>query len=327
MLFAFAPLGGRLQPVDTDDRAAFAAAVWIDLVEPTEAEKKAVERGTGLHVSSAAELQEIESSSRMSTEHDTLYLSVPMVLVRDRARTRTASVGFALSRDRLLTVRYAPSRSFDMVHERAPRFADGQQTGGHVMVTLLEVMVDRLADELEKLRDELDGISARIFQDDLGSGRAPRREDAALRGILKSVGTGGDLIARIRDSLLGVGRIVPYTVQSASAWLPQDLRPRLDTVRQDVLSLSDYDTYLTGKVQFLLDATLGYINIAQNNIIKVLTVVSVVGIPPTLVASVYGMNFKTMPELNWAWGYPYGLALIVLSAVLPLALFRLRGWL
>ena len=104
------------------------------------------------------------------------------------------------------------------------------------------------------------------------------------------------------------------------------LLPRLLTVRQDVASLSDYDAQLTNKVQFLLDATLGFINIEQNNGIKILTVVSVVGIPPTLIASMYGMNFKNMPELQWEYGYLYGIVMIVLSGVIPLLWFRKRGW-
>jgi magnesium transporter len=104
------------------------------------------------------------------------------------------------------------------------------------------------------------------------------------------------------------------------------MRDRMKSLRQDVASLSDYDGHLNGKMQFLLDATLGLINNAQNNIIKVLTVVSVVGIPPTLFASIYGMNFKDMPELNWSYGYPYGLTVIVLSAVIPLIWMKIRGW-
>ena len=108
--------------------------------------------------------------------------------------------------------------------------------------------------------------------------------------------------------------------------MPTELKPRLETLRQDVASLNDYDAHLLNKVQLLLDATLGLINIDQNNIIKVLTIVSVVGVPPTLVASMYGMNFEHMPELHWAWGYPYGLALIALSAILPLLWFKWRGW-
>jgi hypothetical protein len=156
--------------------------------------------------------------------------------------------------------------------------------------------------------------------------RQPARESADLRIILRRVGHSGDLASKIRDSLLGIGRIVPYASSLAADWLPPEIKPRLDTVRQDLLSLSDYDAHIVNKVQLLLDATLGLINVEQNNIIKVLTIVSVVGIPPTLIASMYGMNFKGIPEYDWSWGYPYGLALIALSAILPLIWFKLRGW-
>jgi len=145
--------------------------------------------------------------------------------------------------------------------------------------------------------------------------------------VLRRVGRCGDLASKIRDSLLGIGRIVPYVTGMAADWLPGEVKPHLRTLHQDIVSLTDYDHHLTNKVQLLLDATLGLINTEQNNIIKVLTVVSVVGVPPTLVASMYGMNFHVMPELSWSWGYPYGLALIVLSAVGPLVWFKLRGWL
>ena len=119
---------------------------------------------------------------------------------------------------------------------------------------------------------------------------------------------------------------MPYVENNGAAWLPPEATSRLQTLRQDIYSLSQYDEHLTNKLQLLLDATLGLINIDQNNIIKVLTVVSVVGVPPTLVASMYGMNFHNMPELAWSWGYPYALALIALSAVAPLLWFRWRGW-
>jgi len=142
---------------------------------------------------------------------------------------------------------------------------------------------------------------------------------------LRRVGHNGDLASKIRDSLHGLGRIVPY-VLSLADWLPPEVKTRLDITRQDVASLSDYDEHIANKVQLLLDATLGLINVEQNNIIKVLTIVSVVGIPPTLIASMYGMNFKGMPEYDWAWGYPYALAMIALSAVLPLVWFKWRGW-
>ena len=147
-----------------------------------------------------------------------------------------------------------------------------------------------------------------------------------MRVILRRVGAGGDLASKIRDSLLGLARLVPYVEGLGAAWLPEAVKPRLETMRHDIASLSDYDAHLVNKVQLLLDATLGLINVEQNDIIKVLTIVSVVGVPPTLVASMYGMNFKYMPELAWDWGYPYGLALIAISAVAPLLWFKWRGW-
>ena len=189
----------------------------------------------------------------------------------------------------------------------------------------MDAIVDRIADVLETVGSELDAVSLHVFS--VHKGGPPAREDANLRAILRQIGRSGDIASKIRDSLLGVARIVPYVLGQSSEALPLALRLRLETQRADIASLNDYNLHLTNKVQLLLDATLGLINIEQNNIIKVLTVVSVVGVPPTLVASMYGMNFHDMPELSWAWGYPYGLALILLSAVCPVIWFKLRGWL
>ena len=328
MIYAFAPENGRLCPADAADQHALARSVWIDLLAPTDDEKRLVERATGLRVSTAAELQEIESSSRLSEEENgDLYMSMPLVLSLDRSNVRTTPLGFVLNKNRLLTVRFERSVSFDTLHDRAQRFESGHRTSAHVLVTLLEIVVDRLADELEKIRDELDAISRAIFQEDLSSGRAPRREDESLRRTLRAVGSAGDLVSRIRDSLLGVGRIAPFVAQAGEPWLPADLGPRGKTLRDDITSLADYDAHLSNKVQFLLDATLGFINVAQNNIMKAFTVFSVAGIPPVLVAGVYGMNFKNIHEYDWAWGYQYSLVLMVVSFIIPLLAFKWRGWL
>ena len=144
---------------------------------------------------------------------------------------------------------------------------------------------------------------------------------------MRAVGASGDLVSRIRDSLLGIGRIAPFVKQAGASWLAADPGPRGETLRQDIASLSDYDGHLTNKVQFLLDATLGFINIAQNNIMKVFTVFSVAGIPPVLIAGIYGMNFKNIREYDWAWGYQYCLVLMLVSFVIPVAAFKWRGWL
>jgi magnesium transporter len=196
----------------------------------------------------------------------------------------------------------------------------------HLFVGLLEAIVDRLADVLEQTHTELDTISHRIFRGRAMQLGGSKHEDRTLRETLSAIGRSGDLISFIRDSQVGVGRIVPFVQASVKDWLPAELAPRLTALSQDIASLNDFDTHLNDKLQFLLDATLGFINIAQNNVMKVLTVASVVGIPPVLIAGIYGMNFKDMPELSWPWGYAYGLIVIAVSAVVPLAWFKLRDW-
>jgi magnesium transporter len=140
------------------------------------------------------------------------------------------------------------------------------------------------------------------------------------------VGSTGDRLTLTRDALLGIGRIAPFVLSLRKSWIVPEFEARLDAMIKDVASLNDYEGHLSNKVQFLLDAILGLISIQQNDIFKVLTIASVVGIPPTLVAGIYGMNFKYMPELNWIAGYPFGLAMIVLSAIIPVLWFKWRGW-
>ena len=327
MLAAFAIEGQALRRLEDSARiATLQSAAWIDLMNVTADEAVLVQAATGLHVASRAELQEIETSSRLGYTAGALYLSAPLVTPSGTADGPAAPIGFALSPRCLITVRFAPSRAIDDFIARVERAEAVLPGPVHIFVSLLEALVDRLADRLEQTTTDLDAVSRRIFQGDLAAGGPPRQSDAVLRDALKVVGQAGNLVSHIRDSLLGIARLLPYTEQMAGEWIPAELHPRFQTLRQDIVSLSDYDAQVLNKVQLLLDATLGFINIAQNNIIKLLTVVSVVGIPPTLVASLYGMNFKDMPELSWSWGYPYGLALIVISAVVPLIWFWRRGW-
>jgi magnesium transporter len=304
-----------------------AAAVWIDLLRAEPAEIAQVEALTGLHVPSRPELEEIESSSRLAERDGALYLTYPAAKRDDNGETRTTPVGFVLTRDRLLTVRFDEMLGFDSF---AGRCRSGERRAGsgiEVFVGLCEVIIDRLADVLEREGDGLDRASHRIFRHGGKDAPPPRRADAELRAVLRNIGHAGELISKIRDTLLGLGRILPYVQVMAKDWTSAELRPRLKTMRADIQSLTDYNLHLANNVQFLLDATLGYINIEQNNIIRVLTVVSVVGVPPTFVASMYGMNFAGMPELHWHFGYAYALTLILVSAVLPLLWFRVRGWL
>jgi magnesium transporter len=318
------------------DIADFSAAtlpadvVWIDLCNGDAAEIAFVERATGLHLPSLKELSEIESSSRLRAVNDALYLSTPMVLRGELGEPVTTAVGFVLRHDLLITIRFADLEIFDRFAATTAKSGTVHASAGGAFTGLLEAIVDRLADGLEGIGSDLDAVSARIFRTGGAAATTPKRparENADLQDILRRIGRAGDLTSRLRNSLLGFARMVPYVVTLGEKWLPPEVKPRLETVRNDIVSLNDYDAHLANNVQLLLDATLGLINTEQNNIIKVLTIVSVVGVPPTLVASMYGMNFRHMPELDWAWGYPYGLALIAASAILPLLWFKLRGWL
>jgi magnesium transporter len=318
---------GTLSEVDLSATALPEGIVWVDLLAPTDEETKFVERATGLHVPNRDELSEIESSSRLRTDKGVLYLSMPAVF-RQNGQPVTTPLGFVLSADHMITVRFAELPAFETFKTeiKAPEGIHPSSAGA--FAGLLETAVDRMADVLEQVGAELDSVSHNVFRakEKTDEKVQPARAEDNLRETMRAIGRAGDLISKIRDSLTGIGRIVPYTLGHCVSWMPHEVRTSLETLRADVVSLSDYDGYLANKVQFLLDATLGLINIEQNNIIKVLTVVSVVGVPPTLVASWYGMNFKTMPELDWAYGYPYVIVIALLSAILPIVYFRVRGW-
>ena len=300
------------------------SAVWIDLLDPTDAERDAAERLTGLRVPSREDVAEIESSSRLYTEAGTLYFSMPYSYLGPDGRSQVVPVGFVLSDTHMLTLRYAVLPAFETFTERFAQL--GVQSSAEAFVGLVEAIVDRVADVLERVASELDGLSKATFNGDRKKKQNARRVDHRLRAILTSVGGCGDTLGNLRDSVLALGRIVAYAQQARAEWAPPELNARLATLRQDVASLNDYDQQLSSKVGFLLDAVLGFINIEQNNSVKVLTVVSVVGIPPTFVVGLYGMNFKNMPEYNWAYGYQYAWALILLSVVVPLVWFRIKGW-
>ncbi len=312
----------RIVDVGHDD--ALRDAVWIDLVSPTDDEIARVVRVTGIVPPTEADVSEIETSSRLAMREGILYLSMPLVTLADGPRS--SAVGFVLARERLITVRFATSRSFDAFAKHLPRGQTGADSGAYIFVALLEIIVDRQADGLEQVRIDLDAISHRIFGMGLQQEGGRKEEDAALRQILGALGRIGDLISHIRETGVGAARIVPYVEAMTRDWLPKDLRARLKTLRSDIASVSDFDTHLNDKLQFLLDATLGFINIAQNNVMKVMTITSVAGIPPVLVAGIYGMNFKAMPELEWQWGYAYALAMVLITTIIPLAIFRWRKW-
>ena len=299
--------------------------IWIDLVDPTDEERAFVEGRAKLRVPSKEALGEIEASSRLIVEHDVLYLSTPIVASGETSDAHISPAGFVLSPKLLVTVRYASLPTFDKVAEQI-RVDESLASSVGVFTALLEAIVDRGADVLERLGADLDRISRATFRGDTTDRNHAVRKSQSLRRTLATVGGIGERSSQARDVLLGVGRIAAFTSDIGDKWITPEFHVRLSAVLKDIASLNDYEAHLAGKVQFLLDATLGFISIEQNDLFKILTMASVVGVPPTLLAGVWGMNFKNMPELDWHWGYPAALVAILLSGVLPLIWFKVRGW-
>jgi magnesium transporter len=298
---------------------------WIDLVDPTEEERVFVESRTGLSVPSLDALSEIEASSRLIVDKTFIALSTTFVAQGDTTDPYLTPGGFILSPDLLVTVRFADLAAFRTVADGVNK-DETIRSGAGVFTCLLEAFVDRGADVLERLGSDLDLISKAVFRGDPKRKHLTVRSNRALRRALLSIGTIGDRLSQARAVLLGIDRIVPFVLSLKRDWIVPEFEHRLNAVAKDVASLNAYEDYLSNKVQFLLDAVLGFITVEQNDLFKVLTIASVVGIPPMIVVGIYGMNFKIMPELNWTYGYPYSLVVIALSALIPLAWFKWRGW-
>jgi magnesium transporter len=325
MLAVYVPVGSSLE------RRAVAAgepvpdnAVWLDLVNPEPGEDKVVEALLGVAVPTREEMQEIEVSSRLYVEQHARFMTATLMCNSDTATPKTTAVTFILTGHRLVTVRYDEPRPFMIVSHKLGRNCPANVSGETVLLDLLDAIIDRAADILERIGMEVDRVSHDIFEPDNGA------DDRSLsyRDILKAIGKRGDLTSKVRESLVSIGRLLLFLANEAEGmrW-NKDVRLQLQAMQRDVLSLSDHATYLSNKITFLLDAMLGVVQIEQNNIIKIFSVAAVVLLPPTMIASIYGMNFKHMPELNWEFGYPFALLLMLLAAVLPYYFFKWRKWL
>ena len=300
------------------------SAIWIDLINPSKDDEKTVERMVGLEVPTREEMAEIEVSSRLYSENGAHYMTANILYAVDSPEPQGTAVTFILTEKRLITVRYAEPRAFRLFLSRASKGDMSCDTPVAIMLGLIEAIIDREADLIERLQTETEKIAQNIFDMKGGSRTHAARFDIMLRQI----GRVGEITARARESLLSLGRVVTYLSQVVV--LRQDaeaIRQRLRTEEKDVQSLTDHVQYLNMRINFMLDASLGMVTIEQNQIIKLFSVAAVMLMPPTLIASIYGMNFKYMPELQWEWGYPYALGLMVASSIGFFIYFRRKGWL
>src|SRR6266540_1145272 len=274
MFSVFVPSESALKKLPAADPAALPDnAVWIDLLHPTMEEDRGVERLAGIAVPTREDMQEIEISSRLYIENGARYMTATLMCQSATDMPKTTAVTFILA-----------------VHR-------------------LDAVIDRCADILERAGAEVDQVSHDIFEPESARhGQAKRYSQ-----ILIAIGRKGDLVSKIRESLVSIGRVVTFlsAVVEGVKW-SKDMREQLKTMQRDVASLTDHSSYLSNKITFTLDAMLGVVNLEQNNIIKLFSVMAVVLMPPTLMASIYAMNFKIMPELEWQHGYPMALLMMVM---------------
>lgn len=317
MLRSYTITDGKLCPVAPED-----GAIWFDLLHPTKEEEHALETHLGIELPTRDEMHEIESSSRLYSENGGTYMTALVLSHTDGDDIVIDPISFILTGKRLVTIRYSEPRVFAGFPARAEKMQLGLKDGQDVLMALLEAVVDRLADILERTGRDIDTISRSIF----GIGAEASRKAPDYKAILTQIGRKGDLMSHIRDSIVTFERLTAYVGPKLSG-LDVECREQLGALAADIHSLSDHLEFIAQKTTFLLDATLGLINIEQNGIIKIFSVASVVFLPPTLVASIYGMNFDFMPELGWPYGYPFAIGVMILSAVLPFFYFKRRGWL
>ena len=300
------------------------STVWIDLLKPTDAERQAVEQHCGCKLPTLADLSEIERSSQLIAGDKLLQVACPAVADADTDHPSLSHIGMILTPKVLVTVRFAELKGFTAAAEQV--HASEKTSAVEIFTLLLEAFVDRHADLLERLREHLDELSHAVFRASPSERGTVARSNERLRATLRRLGSVGERLSLIRDSMLGVGRIAAFAPDAAKGWMKPAWADRIRAVGLDIDSLNQFEEHLSNKVQFLLDAIVGFIGIEQNDIFKVLTVFSIVGIFPTLVAGWYGMNFHNMPEYGWAYGYQFGITAIVLSTIIPLVWFKWRGW-
>nr|WP_245423216.1 magnesium transporter CorA family protein [Neorhizobium alkalisoli] len=305
------------------------ALVWYDLVNPTKEEERTVGETLGIAVPTMDEMEDIELSARLYQEDGAEFMTMTVLIRPDAGTPRKVPVTFIVKGQVLITVRHSEPRPFDafMARARKPNGTGLHCNNGELIMTgLIEAIIDRMADTLERLGTEIDQISQEVFSAKAAKANKKTRD---LQDLMREVGQKGEFITVVRESLVSVSRAVAYyaALDGVDRKLSKELRQRLKLLQRDATSLGDHSAFLSGKINFLLDATLGLINLEQNQIIKIFSVASVVFLPPTLVASIYGMNFAYQPELQWHYGYHLAIVAMVVSMALPYLYFRRKGWL
>lgn len=313
-------------PIDVSKVSALpSGAIWIDLFEPTHEEEALAEKLLGSNIPTRAEMLEIEPSSRLYLRQGAAYMTMSVLFGADERNPENDPVSFILTDKHLVTVRYIDPKPFLVFAEHLYSDPEVAQDSRTLFVRLLDAIIDRLADEFEECGAEIGQISHRIFAE-----HAHRRKhtgETRLEAMLMRIGKAQHMLTKLKEGAVSAIRLLTFLESSSVMDGDKASHRHVESLIADARALSDHSNFLGENLTFLLDASLGLINLEQNDVMKVFSIVAVVLMPPTLLAGIYGMNFEYMPELKWLFGYPYALVLILLSAILPYWWARRKGWL
>jgi magnesium transporter len=320
MINVFVLQNGRLNqvPIESREDLEKVAPVWVDLTDPTDEERAWVKAIYGVTLPGEDEVKDIEASARYyEAENGDLHLRTDFLLEEDNGPSRVVTVAFILARKMLFSVHTDDLPVFRLVRMRARSRPGSIADYMDVLLDLYATDAEYSADALEGIYQNLEGVSGRVLQEEFTD------QDAAA--ALNAIAHEEDLNGRIRRNMMDTRRAVSFLMRGRLLNAEQFEEAR--QILRDIESLDGHTSFLFDKINFLMDATVGFININQNKIIKIFSVASVAFLPPTLIASIYGMNFKTFPELDWTLGYPFAVLLMFTSAIAPFWYFRRRGWL
>ncbi len=298
-------------------------ALWVDVTTASDSELDLIQKQCRITLPSKSDVWKNNVLNRLYTENGVSYMTAAIITKQDNQHPNISAVTFILTTDSLITIRDISPTSFNMFAQRIQTLPDMFRTSAQALEGLLEEMITRVAHNMEVVEEALDHFSHRIFDGEVLD-KSDKNPSHAMKNLLKSVGTCADLNSKTNESLQSINRLLHFfkKITPNDSELEQDI----DLMISDVGVLTQQTHFASDKITFLLDAILGMINVEQNMIIKIFSVVSVFFMPPTLIASLYGMNFKYIPELDWISGYPMAIVLMLICATLPYAYFRKKGW-
>ena len=320
MINVFVLQNGRLSqiPIESRDDLVNVTPVWVDLTDPSDEERDWVSGIFGVMLPEEDEVKDIEASARYyEADNGDLHLRSDFLLEEDEGESRVVTVAFILARNMLFSMHNDDLPVFRLVRMRARSRPGSIGDFKDVLLDLYSTDVEYSADALEGIYQNLEEVSRSVLQKDISD------QDAAAS--LNAMAREEDLNGRIRRNMMDTRRAVSFMMRGRL--LSPDQFDDARQILRDIESLDGHTAFLFDKINFLMDATVGFININQNKIIKIFSVASVAFLPPTLIASIYGMNFRILPELDWSFGYPFAILLMIASAVTPFWYFRRRGWL